>query len=114
MHPSIQLPTAINPTSRAPLRLAFLLIPLAIALASLALSPAARAVCQDGCGLSLDNTFLGNEALNTNTSGFSNTAIGPFALELHTSDSDNTATGFQPLSVNTTGLHHAAAGAAAP
>ena len=75
MHPSIQLPTAINPTSRAPLRLAFLLIPLAIALASLALSPAARAVCQDGCGLSLDNTFLGNEALNTNTSrAYTNTA----------------------------------------
>src|SRR4029077_435145 len=56
-----------------------LLIPLA--LAWFGLSPQARAACQDGCGLIIGNTFLGEDALVHNTSpGANNTAIGKETL----------------------------------
>src|SRR5438045_615456 len=57
MQPSTQLRTAINPTSRSPLRRGFLLTPLVVALASLALSPLARAQCNDGCDTTHGNTY---------------------------------------------------------
>ena len=50
----------------SPLRLAFFLIPLV--LTCFALSPTARAVCQNGCGTN-NNTFLGDNALISNTTG---------------------------------------------
>src|SRR5436190_23290147 len=74
----------------SPLRLALLLIPLA--LACFALSPPARAVCQDAC-LTNDNTVQGDNALISLTTGISNTAIGARALSSLTTDPDNTASG---------------------
>jgi hypothetical protein len=52
-------------------------------LACFAISPQARAVCQEGC-LGFGNTVLGEDALLSNTTGNNNTAIGQLAL------SDNT------------------------
>src|SRR5437773_41893 len=62
---------------RSPLRLAFLLIPLAFAIAWLALSPTALAVtpAPDG-GYPNQNTAEGDDALFSLTSGVNNTAIG--------------------------------------
>ena len=92
--------------NRSPLR-AFLLIP--FLLGCFALSPQARAVCREGCGSDPSNTFLGDDALlsNTNTG---NTAVGAQALEFNTSGSENTATGAQALWNNTTGGGNTATG----
>jgi hypothetical protein len=54
-----------------------LLVLIALVLACFALLPQARAVCQEGC--SSDNTFLGDDALVSNT-GSGNTAVGADAL----------------------------------
>jgi trimeric autotransporter adhesin len=107
-------------------RCGLLLIPLL--LAYFALSPAARAVCQEGC-LGHQNTVLGNDALlnnaggnNTaigfqalfsNTDGFWNTAIGESALHFNTTGIYNTAIGVDALYLNTTGFSNTAIGAAA-
>src|SRR6266851_1508325 len=98
-----------NLMNRSPLR-AFLLIP--FLLGCFALSPPARAVCREGCGSDPSNTFLGDDALlsNTNTG---NTAVGAQALEFNTSGSENTATGAQALWNNTTGGGNTANGTAA-
>jgi hypothetical protein len=80
---------------RSPLLLGLLLIPLA--LAWLALSPVARAVCQEGCDLSNGNTFLGDDALHSNTTGFQNTATASHALFNNVAGYSNTATGFEAL-----------------
>ena len=87
-------------------RLALLLIPLA--LACFALSPQARAVCQEGC-LTNQNTVLGDDAL-LNTTGNDNTAIGFNALLSNTSGSFNTSTGMDSLYSNTTGSSNTATG----
>src|SRR5437588_779917 len=81
-----------NPIGRSPLRLGFLLIPLAVA--CFALSPTARAVDPppDG-GYPIYNTAEGHDALFNHTSGIDNTAIGVQALFNNTSGSDNTANG---------------------
>jgi len=94
--------------NRVPRQLA-LLIPLA--LASLALLPQARAVCQEGC-LTNNNTVLGEDALMNNT-GTDNTAIGFDALFSNTTGSWNTAAGDFVLYSNTTGLHNTASGSGA-
>src|SRR5216684_1695995 len=94
-----------NLMNRSPLR-AFLLIPLV--LACFALSPQARAVCQEGC-LTNQNTVLGDDALINNT-GDSNTAIGFNALFSNTTGFDNTAIGFEALFSNTTGTSNTANG----
>ena len=82
--------------SRSPLRLAFLLIPLALALAlaCFALAPAARAVlpAPDG-GYPNQNTAEGDDALFSLTTGVSNTAIGFDALFSNTTGVFNTANG---------------------
>jgi hypothetical protein len=91
---------------RSPLRLAFLLTPLA--LAGLAFLPQARAVCQEGCSDGY-NTFLGEDALLNNT-GISNTAVGFDALFSNTSGGANTATGVQALQYNTDGSNNTATG----
>ena len=84
-----------------------LLIPLAFA--CFALSPQARATCQQGC-LTNENTVLGDDALLNNT-GANNTAIGSIALSLNTTGSSNTANGSGALLFNTTGSENTANGA---
>jgi hypothetical protein len=99
-----------------------------LALACFALSPQARAVCQEGC-LTNQNTVLGEDALinttgteNTavgfnalfsNTGGFANTAEGSRALFSNTTGSLNTAIGDGALLSNTTGISNTAIGGAA-
>jgi hypothetical protein len=92
----------------APLRRGFLLIPLG--LAWLALSPVARAVCQDGCDPSHASTFLGDDALINSTTGDFNTAIGGVALYSNTSGEANVAIGNGALYNNTSGDHNTATG----
>ena len=92
--------------SRSPLR-AFLLI--SFVLACFALSPAARAVCQEGC-LTDQNTVLGDDALISNIVGFDNTAIGFNALFSNTNGFRNTAIGFDALLNNTSGHSNTAIG----
>jgi hypothetical protein len=78
-------------------------------LACFALSPQARATCQEGC-LTNQNTVLGDDALISNTGGDDNTAIGFNALLSNTDGSFNTATGFLALWRNTTGSDNTAFG----
>jgi len=112
-----------NLMNRSPLR-AFLLIPLV--LACFALSPQARAACEEGCDTNF-NSFLGEgvlsgnttgffnvgvgfEALFNNTTGFKNTAIGAAALSANTTGKNNTALGFVALELNTTASNNTALG----
>ena len=94
---------------RSPLRLAFLLLPLA--LAWFALSPTARAVTPppDG-GYPNDNTAEGDNALFSLTTGVDNTAIGFDTLQSNTTGPGNTAIGVRALSDNTTGGFNTATG----
>src|SRR5262245_15015503 len=103
---TLQLRNSVNLSH---VRLAFLLIPFAC----FALSPQARAVCQQGCDTSKGNTFLGDDALLNNTSGGSNTAVGSDALFNNTTGSENTASGFNALINNTTGGQNTAIGSRA-
>jgi uncharacterized coiled-coil protein SlyX len=82
-----------------------------LALAWFALSPQARAVCQEGC-LTNSNTVLGDDALINNT-GSENTAIGFNALFSSTSTEGNTAIGWEALPSNTTGSFNTATGVSA-
>ncbi len=66
--------------------LLLLLIPLAIACS--ALSPQARATCQDAC-LTNDNTVQDDDAVISNTSDLNNTTMGFVALDSDTTGSDN-------------------------
>jgi len=96
---------------QSPWRRGFLLIPLAVVCS--ALSPHARAVCQQGCDLSNSNTFLGDDTLLNNTTGNYNTAIGFNALYSNTMGILNTALGEQALYSNTMGILNTANGARA-
>jgi Chaperone of endosialidase len=96
-----------NLMNRSPSR-AFFLIP--FTLACFALSPQARAVCQEGCDLSTGSTFLGDDALLNNT-GAANTAIGSGALMSNSVGYDNTATGVGALESNAIGHSNTANGA---
>src|SRR2546430_16436358 len=80
------------------------LIPLALALGWLALSPTARAVDPppDG-GYPNFNTAEGDDALLSLTTGHDNTANGSNALYFNTTGSANTANGSNALYSNTTG-----------
>jgi Chaperone of endosialidase len=100
----------------------------ALALASFALSPTARAVdpapdggypngnTAEGDSALLDlttgeyNTAVGAGALLSTTTGYSNTATGFEALEYNTTSSGNTADGFSALANNTTGSYNTAIG----
>jgi len=88
-----------NSMNRVPCRLVLLLI--ALALTCFALSPPARATCQNGC-LTDGNTVLGDDAL-LNNSGSTNTAIGFEALFSNTTGSYNTGNGANALLSNRTG-----------
>jgi hypothetical protein len=79
------------------------------AFACFALSPAARATCQQGC-LTNANTALGDSALIGNTSGLDDTATGYWALLSNTTGSFNTANGAHALQSNTTGFSNTAIG----
>jgi hypothetical protein len=79
-------------------------------LACFAPSPQARAVCQQGCDLTNFNTFLGDDALISNTSGTDNMAIGKAALFSNTTGRFNSATGAFALDSNTTGSANTANG----
>jgi hypothetical protein len=96
-----------NSMNLSPVRLAFLLIPFVSA--CFALSPQARADCEQGCDLSNFSTFLGDGALVNNT-GASNTAVGSGALTSNTGGSQNTAIGVEALSSNTAGIGNTASG----
>ena len=87
-----------------------LFIPLA--LVCLALSPQAGAVCEQGCDIN-NNTFLGEGALSSTTTGAGNTATGNAALLQNTEGSNNTASGFSALTSNTTGSDNTAIGGGA-
>src|SRR2546430_2586387 len=95
--------------SRSPLRLGFLLIPLA--LVWLAISPTARAVTPvpDG-GYPNENSAEGDDALFSLTTGSGNTAHGFEALYCNTTCNHNTATGQYALFSNTTGSNNIALG----
>jgi hypothetical protein len=80
------------------------------ALGCFALSPQARATCQEGC-LTNGNTVLGDDAL-LNNSGANNTAVGYQAL-FNNFSGDNTAVGYQALFNNTSGHENTAVGIAA-
>jgi hypothetical protein len=98
-----------NSRNRSPLP-AFLLIP--FVLGCFALSPQARAVCQQGCSGSFNsNAFLGEGALASNTTGNNNTATGDGALGINTTGFSNTANGASALIFNTTGYYNTATGA---
>jgi hypothetical protein len=98
---------SMNGSSRHCGTLAAVLITLV--LVCFALSPAARAACQEGC-LTNDNTVLGDDALFSLTTGFSNTALGFNALSSNTIGRENTATGDQALLDNTEGYENTASG----
>jgi len=70
---------------------------IAVAVAMFALSPQGRAACRQGCDISLNNTFLGDFALGSNTTGTQNTATGSDALVSNTTGSSNTANGVNAL-----------------
>ena len=119
-----------NSNSRSPLRRGFLLV--ALALASLALSPTAQAItpAPDG-GYPGQNTAEGEDALFSNTTGANNTAVGFNALHSLATGSQfpaseatavgslalfndttgyNTAFGFKALYSNTDGFANVAIG----
>jgi|ERR1051326_203813 hypothetical protein len=79
------------------------------AFACFALSPQARAVCQDAC-LTNNNTVQGDDALISLTTGTDNTATGSGALFNNTIGIENTATGSHALYYNTTGNYNVAYG----
>jgi Chaperone of endosialidase len=91
---------------RSPLRLAFLLILLALAClpTALAVTPA-----PDG-GYPNENTAEGDSALFSLTTGTQNTANGFEALFANTTGNENTATGYLALFNNQTAAHNTANG----
>ncbi|MGH8092773.1 MAG: tail fiber domain-containing protein [Chthoniobacterales bacterium] len=110
MQSSIQLRTATDPISRPPSRRGLRLTPFVVTLAWLALSPLARAQCNDGCDTTHGNTYQGVFALGSNTTGTANTAFGDTALNFNTTGNYNTAVGFDALQVVTAGSNNTATG----
>jgi hypothetical protein len=81
----------------------------ALILTCLALSPTARAVCQDAC-LTNENTVQGDNALVGVTTGVSNSALGFSTLLLDTTGGFNTAVGARAMINNSTGDFNTAVG----
>jgi hypothetical protein len=84
-------------------------VTLIFALACFALSPQARAVCQDTC-LTDGNTVQGDDALISLTTDFDNVAYGAFALYSNTTGSENIAVGHAALTNNRSGYFNTAVG----
>ena len=106
---SNQLTTAINRTSRSPLRPGLLLIALAIGL--FGLSPTVRAVDPPPVGgYPGDNTAVGDNALFSLTTGIHDTAGGYETLFSNTTGFNNTAIGWEAMNENTTGAKNTAVG----
>src|SRR5438034_4400661 len=83
------------------------LLPVLLLLACVALSPQARAICQQGYDLINGNTFLGDDALvNNELGGAENTAIGETALYNNLTGYRNTATEASALYSNLRGHHN--------
>src|SRR5947208_16230799 len=93
--------------NHAPYQLALLFVPFAFVF--FALSPQARAVCQDAC-LTNNNTVQGDNALLNLTTGTDNTALGFNAILSNTSGYHNTGIGSQALTSNTVGVDNIAIG----
>jgi hypothetical protein len=104
----------VTTSRRKNLRRGSFLIPLVLALAGLALSPAARALRPppDG-GYPNETTAEGDGVLFSLTTGEGNTALGSNALHANTTGSQNTATGCNALRFHITGDHNTATGRAA-
>jgi len=90
--------------------LRFTLVLILLILACFALSPQARAVCQNGCDIPNLNTFLGDNAVVNNTTGIENTAIGANALLSNSTGFQDIALGGAALYSNTTGYVNMATG----
>jgi trimeric autotransporter adhesin len=69
--------------------------------ACFALPAISRGDCRQGCDLTNLNTYLGEDALLSNTSGSHNTAVGYKALTDNTTGISNTAVGYWALLNNT-------------
>ena len=93
--------------SLSPVRLALLLIPLA--LVCFALAPPTPAQCPQICD-SNSNTALGDSALVNDTTGTDNAAIGFGTLANNTTGDGNTAIGSGALGGNTTASYNTATG----
>src|SRR5215211_158738 len=79
--------------------------------ATLAFSPQARAICENGCDF--NNTYLGESALLNYTTGLANTAVGYLALYTDTTGYGNTAFGDDTLVSNTIAIFNTASGSSA-
>src|SRR2546422_11609929 len=101
---------AINSRYRVPWRRHFLLT--LLVLGYLCALPRAQAGCQEGCGFDPSNTFLGNDALLSNTCS-GNTAMGADALVSNSTGANNTAVGLSALQNNIAGVANTAVGAGA-
>ena len=99
--------TLIRSNNRSPLRCGF--FTLAIALCCFALSPPLKAQCPSACGAG-GNTAVGNNALDSITTGINNTAVGKDALTADTTGQYNVAVGSGALASNTTGNFNMAVG----
>ena len=93
---------------RSPLRSGFFTV--SIALCWLALSAPLKAQCPSACGAVGANTALGNNALDSVTTGIANTAVGFSALTADTAGGWNVAIGSSALASNTTGNFNMAIG----
>ncbi len=81
-------------------------------MASFASFVSAAGVCASrGAGGCINNTAIGNKALESNSSGYQNTAFGYRALRNNSSGRQNTAVGYRALEGETTGVCNTAIGA---
>jgi len=114
-----------NKQIKTPIKTSYLAFALFV-FACFAVSPQARATCQEGCltnnttvlgddallnNTGTDNTAIGFNTLLNNTIGHANTAIGFSALFSNTIGNLNTATGWNALYCNTSGFSNTATGA---
>ena len=97
----------IGPINRSPLRCGFFTV--TIALCWFALSPPLKAQCPSACGAG-GNTAVGDNALDSLTTGINNTAVGKNALTNDTTGQYNVAIGSGALASNTTGDFNMAIG----
>jgi len=99
--------TLIGSINRSPLRCGFFTV--TIALCCFALSPPLKAQCPSACGAG-GNTAVGDNALDSLTTGINNTAVGKDALTADTTGQYNVAVGSGALAGNTTGNFNMAIG----